>query len=56
MAQIAGWQKVTSKTFESKNFNLVYFPVPTSDELVLSINAINLNASVELLFIIWMEQ
>lgn len=48
MAQIAGWQKVTSKTFESKNFNLVYFPVPTSDELVLSINGINLNASVEL--------
>jgi len=47
MAQIAGWQKITSKAEEFESIKINYFPVPSRDELIFNIKGLNSNNFLE---------
>lgn len=47
MAQIAGWQRITSKAEEFNNIKINYFPVPSRDELIFNIKGLNSNSLLE---------
>jgi len=47
MAQIAGWQRITSKAEEFDTIKINYFPVPTRDKLIFNIKGLNSNSLLE---------